>query len=249
MSDKLRIDELKEVFKNRAFTSEELFKFYSKEEPDLKKSTFRWRVHRLKNDGIINSPKRGLYVTGSKRTFKPVIDKKLYSLHKKVKNQFPYSDMCIWETTWLNSHMIHQAITNNIIVEIDKEASTVAFAFLKESMKNVYLNPGKYEIENYILSGQSNVIIKNLVIESPIEDLENIQIPRIEKIIVDLFADNELFITYQGRELRNIYKEFFQKYSINQSTLNRYANRRNIRDRLITFLKEETEIENEKIYL
>lgn len=76
-----------------------------------------------------------------------MIDKKLYSLYKKIKNQFPYSDMCIWETTWLNKYMVHQVISNNIIVEIDKEAASAILAFLQGSLKNVYLNPGKHEIE------------------------------------------------------------------------------------------------------
>lgn len=245
----MRVHELKEVFKNKPFSSEEFYNFYLQKEPDLKKTTFRWRVYTLKNDGVIYSPKLGLYVIDIKKEFKPSIDKKTDSLYKKIKNQFPYSDLCIWETNWLNNYMVHQAISNNIIVEIDKETAQSALAFLQESLKNIYLNPKKHEVENYILSGQSNIIIKNLVIESPVEEINGVVIPRIEKIIVDLFADNELFVTYQGSELKNIYKEFFNEFNINQSTIKRYATRRNLADELITFLREETTIDNDKIYI
>lgn len=249
MMNKMKVYELKEVFKNKPFTSDEFYDFYLQEEPDLKKTTFRWRVHKLKNDGVIYSPKRGLYVIENKKDFEPVIDKKLYSLYKKIKNQFPYSNMCIWETTWLNKYMVHQVISNNIIVEIDKEAASATLAFLQESLKNAYLNPGKHEIETYIKFGQSNIIIKNLAIDSPVDDIGNITIPRIEKIIVDLFVDDELFVTYQGGELKNIYEEFFNDFKINQSTIKRYATRRSVADRLITFLKEETAINDEQIYI
>lgn len=135
MNSKMRVDELKRKFNNKPFTSEQFYNFYLEEEPDLKNTTFRWRVHSLKNDGVIYSPKRGLYLIESKDDFKPVIDKKLYSLYKKIKNQFPYSDMCIWETTWLNKYMVHQAISNNIIVEIDKEAASATLAFCKGHLK------------------------------------------------------------------------------------------------------------------
>lgn len=249
MSDKMRIAEIKKSFKDKPFTSAELYNFYLQKEFDLKKTTFRWRIHNLKNDGIIYSPKRGLYVTEHKKDFTPLVDKTLYNLYKKIKNQFPYSDMCIWETKWLNNYMIHQSISNNIIVEIDKEAVVAVFAFLQESTENVYLNPKKHEIETYILPGQRNIIIRNLAIDSPVENKKDIIIPRIEKIIVDLFVDKDLYVTYQGGELKNIYAEFFYNFNINQSTLNRYATRRSAADRLIAFLKQETNINNDELYI
>lgn len=67
MSDKMRIDELKEVFNKRPFTSTELFEFYLQKEPDLKKTTFRWRIYNLKNEGVIYNLKRGLYTTEGKK--------------------------------------------------------------------------------------------------------------------------------------------------------------------------------------
>ncbi len=249
MSDKMRVDELKKTFKNKSFTSDELYDFYLQQVPDLKKTTFRWRVHHLKNEGIIYSPKRGLYVTESKKNFEPTIDKKLYTLYKKLKSQFPYSDMCIWETTWLNNYMVHQAMSNNIIIEIDKEAASAAFAFLQEYMNNIYLNPSKQEIERYIQTGQKNIIVKNLAIDSPVEYKGDIVIPRVEKIMVDLFVEDELYVTYQGGELKNIYAELFYNFSINQSTLKRYAMRRSAFNKLITFLKEDVAINNNELYI
>jgi len=157
--------------------------------------------------------------------------------------------MCIWETSWLNNFMVHQPLSSNIILEVDKDASKEVFAYLQESYRNVYLNPGSYEIDYYIISGQNNIIIKNLTITSPLIERENIIIPPIEKIMVDLFADDELFITYQGVELQNIYQEFFRMSNINQSTLKQYANKRHMKTKLISFLKEETEINKEELLI
>ena len=249
MNNKLRIDELRKSFANNPFTKDQLYKLYLEEEPTLKETTFRWRVYNLKKENIMYSIKRGLYIAKKENNFSPPIDKKLKNLYKKIKVKFPYSEISIWDTSWLNKYMVHQARTNNIIIEVDKDVVSSAFAFLQDSMKNVFLNPDKHEIETYMMTGQSNVIVKNFVVESQVETREDIIVPRIEKIMIDLFVEDELYVTYQGAELKNIYEAFFETFSINQSKLNRYATKRKVKERFLTFLKEETQIDKEKIYI
>ena len=249
MNDKLRIEEIKYTFGNKPFTSDDLYRFYQKYDPNLNKNTFRWRVYVLKNDGIINTLKRGAYAIKSKKDFEPIVSKKLGNLYLKVQNQFPYLDMCIWETSWLNNFMVHQVFSSNIILEVDKDAASAVFAFLQGSQKNVFLNPGKNEMEHYISVGQTSIIIKNLTITSPRREIQNIIVPTAEKIMVDLFADDELFATYQGAELKNIYQELFNTYNVNQSTLKQYAHKRHIKAKLIAFLKEETDIAEDELFI
>ena len=62
---------------------------------------------------------------------------------------------------------------------------------------------------------------------SPLTEREGLILPTIEKIMVDLFKDDELFAPYQGAELQNIFQEFFYTYNINQSTLRQYTNKSN----------------------
>jgi len=249
MNDKLKIEEIKNVFGDKPFTGEDLFLFYQKYDPNLNKNTFRWRVYTLKNNGVITTLKRGVYTTKNKKDFEPVVDSKLKNLFSIVQSQFPYIDICIWETSWLNSLMVHQAFSNNIILEIDKDAAPAVFAFLQESHNYVYLNPGKYEVDNYITAGQNNIIIKNLTVTSPLQKIQNITVPTIEKIMVDIFADDELFITYQGAELQNIYLELFRFYNVNRSTLKQYAHKRHKRDQLISFLKKEAKINEDELLI
>ena len=123
------------------------------------------------------------------------------------------------------------------------------FSFLQETKNNVFLNPNRYEVETYLLTGRNNIIVKNLLAESPIQLKDKIYVPKIEKIMVDLFTDKDLFVMYQGKELANIFEAFFESYSINQSTLNRYATKRKVKERLMNFLIEQTSIDKEKIYI
>lgn len=249
MNDKLRAKGIKTFFGEKPFNSDDLYKFYANDEPDLKKTTFRWRVYALKNDGVIIPLKKGVYTTMRKKDFEPVIDMKLVSLYVKVKNQFPYTDMAIWQTSWLNKYTVHQAFSSNIILEVEKDAALAVFSFLQEMYKDIYLTPGRFEVENYIISGQNNIIIKNLTTTSPLTERDDITVPRIEKIMVDIFTDDELFAAYQGAELQNIFQEFFKTFNINQSTLRQYANKRHVKDRLVSFLQKETKIDKEELLI
>lgn len=249
MSGKLRGKGIKTFFGDKPFSSDDLYNFYAIEEPDLKKTTFRWRIYALKNDGVIIPLKKGVYTTRSKKDFEPVTDKEIISLFMKVKDHFPYTDIAIWQTSWLNNYMLHQAFSNNIILEVEKDAAPAVFGFLQELYRDIYLNPAKFEMENYIRSSQNSIIIKNLTMTSPLTERDDITVPRIEKIMVDVFTDEDLFAIYQGAELQNIFQEFFETFNINQSTLRQYANKRHVKDRLISFLQNETKIDKEELLI
>ncbi|PRO65860.1 DUF6577 family protein [Alkalicoccus urumqiensis] len=249
MNDKFRVEQMKERFKNKSFTSQDLYQFYLKYEPKLKQNTFRWRIYTLKQAGIISSVKRGTYRLESKKAFSPLINLSLKRMYNKIKVNFPYIEVSIWETNWLADYMIHQPRTDNIIIEVDKEAVEAVFALFQETKSNVFLNPNKHDVETYLMTGKRNIVVKNLVVESPIQLQDKIYVPKIEKIIVDLFVDKDLFIMYQGQELANIYEAFFETYSINQSTLNRYATKRKVKERLIDFIIKQTSIDKNNIYI
>lgn len=249
MKDKFRIEQIKERFKNKPFTSKELYQFYLDYEPELKQNTFRWRIYNLKQAGIISSVKRGTYRLESKKAFTPPINLSLKRIYNKIKEKFPYIEISIWETNWLANYMIHQPRTDNIIIEVDKDAMESVFALFQETKSNVFLNPNKHDVETYLMTGKSNIVVKNLVVESPIQLQDKIYVPKIEKIIVDLFVDKDLFIMYQGQELANIYEALFETYSINQSTLNRYATKRKVKERLVDFIIQQTSIDKNNIYI
>ena len=62
--------------------------------------------------------------------------------------------------------------------------------------------------------------------EAPVTSFDNVAIPRLEKILVDLVCEKDLFVSFQGEELRNIYHRVLKDYDVSLSTLRRYARRR-----------------------
>jgi hypothetical protein len=55
-------------------------------------------------------------------------------------------------------------------------------------------------------------------------------------MLVDLTTDKEL-VSFQGNEIYHIYKNAFDKYTVNQQTMLRYAGRKNKREEIENILK------------
>jgi DNA-binding PadR family transcriptional regulator len=195
--------------------------------PELSEGTITVYLSKLKKAGIINNPERGVYSITDKQIFNPEINLNLKEVYNKIHKEFPFIDVCVWNTKWLNDLMRHQPFKNHIIIEVEKEAEEQIFNAISEWNKNVYFNPNEEILERYISSNTEEVtIIKNLVTESPTAKNNKIAIPTLEKILVDIIIDKELFAAQQG-ELDFIYMAAFNKYDINKAKMKRYAIRRN----------------------
>ncbi len=242
----LKADEIKEHFKDEKFSLKDLYNYYCKFEPDLKETTFRWRVYQLKNAGVIRNISRGIYEVGVERLFNPKINKNIKRISRKIKKEFPYTNFAIWDTSWLSNYMIHQPLTNNIILEVESASLGAVFDVIYSIEKNVLLDPNKLEIERYMLKGESNIILKTLTAEAPIAKKDGLTIPKIEKILVDLFTYKDLYIMYQGKEKVNIFENVYNEFTINNSTLKRYAVKRGVYEEIYNFIKFNTNIELEK---
>jgi DNA-binding PadR family transcriptional regulator len=195
--------------------------------PDLSESTITVYLSKLKKAGIINNPERGVYSITDKQIFNPEINQNLKKIYNKIHKDFPFIDVCVWNTKWLNNLMRHQPFKNYTIIEVEKEAEEQIFNAISEWNKNVYFNPNEEILERYISSNSEGVtIVKNLVTEAPTTKNNKIEIPTLEKVLVDIIIDKELFAAQQG-ELDFIFKSAFDKYDINKAKMKRYAIRRN----------------------
>ncbi|WP_034888732.1 DUF6577 family protein [Gillisia sp. Hel_I_29] len=225
-------NKLIEAFKERgSFDRDELFQFYLDFEPDLKESTFSWRIYDLKKKDIIKTIGRGLYVISYKPKYKPVLSDNVLKIVRKTNERFEQIHYAIWENQWLNEFTQHQVSNQMIVVEVEKEFTESLYYYLNDSLKmDFFLNPDEKEIEFYISESSVPIVVKHLVTRAPISKLKDkknvVPVATLEKIMVDLFADENLFHFYQGSELINIYEKILDRYSINFTKLFSYAKRR-----------------------
>ena len=223
---------LLQTFKTRRyFNRKELFDFYNSFEPGVKERTVDWRIYKLKSDNIIKPVKRGIYTISDKPDYLPKISDQHLKIAKKLINHFSEIDYCTWSTEWLSEFTVNQATNNLIIIEVEKEFIESVFYYLKDNVKNnVYIEADQKTINYYVFESIEPIVIKKLITRSPTRKIKTnhllMNIPTLEKILVDIFTDNKLFSHYQDSELRNIFEIALQNYPINFTKLFSYAARR-----------------------
>ncbi|MCX6325624.1 MAG: hypothetical protein NT144_03070 [Bacteroidia bacterium] len=238
------IERLKKEFEGKAsFSREALFAFYQQFEPDLNDSTFRWRLSQLKEKKIITSISRSLYTLDYKPVFKPEIGDIEKKIFHKIEKQFPDLKYCIWSTKVVSEFMLHIPGKYIIILQVERDASEPVFEFLKvQNFGRVYIQPEEKEIDRYIFETEQSIVLQSLVSRAPTQRVGGAFTITIEKLIVDLFSDKNLFLAFQGSELVHIVNNAFQRYSINFTKLIHYAGRRRRGKDIKQLLLEKTDI-------
>ncbi|HOE39107.1 MAG TPA: hypothetical protein PLG05_07260 [Bacteroidales bacterium] len=146
-------------------------------------------------------------------------------INSKLKDQFPFVDFCLWSSDFIMPFMHHIPELNYIYIDVEREATEAVFHFLKnELQKPVFFRPSKEEYQRYIVGNQA-IIIRALISESPLLSLNNMKVPTIEKILVDIVGDIE-FDFLQGTEILYFYQNVLDSKKINKRKLFRYATRR-----------------------
>lgn len=180
----------------------------------------------------------GVYSLEDKTTFRPAFDESQCDLYRSLREDFPYSDLCIWSTSIFSEFMTHQPFQLYAIVDVDADTVTGIFYAMQDMGLPVFIADDAHLIERYGNQQNEIYIIKSLVTQAPVLQLDEIVTTTLEKALVDLFCDIELYNAYQGNERNTIFKEAFNKYTVNLSKLLRYADRRGKKDRLTEYLKK-----------
>jgi hypothetical protein len=207
-------------------------------------------LYTLEKRSIIRKIDRGIYTLGNdqpnhqlQKKFIPTFSTELGVLSNSIKAAFPFVEYLIWETKILHEFMLHQPGQNQIILETEKETADSVFNFLNDQHGGkVFLQPDRVTFERYILPRTDNIIVSNLITQSPHQKVNDIPCPKIEKILVDIYADDEKFYVFQGQELIHIFETVFDRYQISEKALFRYADRRKVGIKLHTFVNRKTKI-------
>lgn len=212
--------------------------FYRTFEPEVKKTTVNWRIYNLVQEGILNRVGRGKFSLVKSDAYIPEISNKLTSAYKKIKSDFPFLTVCLWNTSVLNEFMLHQPGRYYQLIEVEKDAMEGIFYYLKDRNYSVFMEPSEQLIRRYMIDEKEPWIVKPLVSEAPIQLVNGFPTVTIEKLLVDIFCDPVIFNAQQGSEMNQIFKEAFEKYTISESKMLRYASRRRKKLELNAYLDQ-----------
>ena len=245
----LQIPALRNVLSGRTtIPKTELRNFYQAQSPSFNEQLFRRALYALEAKGILLPLGAGMYAvkekTSSKAYFSYTPSKQLSSLDQVLRRAFPYLDYLCWETSLLHEFMTHQPGQSVYIVEVEKDACESVFNRLREKFSSrVFLKPTRNIMEMYVLHQTDPIIVIPLISQSPSTSHKGIPFPKLEKILVDTFADDNIFYAFQGEELSNIFTRVFDTYWVNERTMFRYASRRKTGKKLAEFIHKKTKIQ------
>lgn len=192
----------------------------------------------LKNGELIKES-WGTYIipTQRKRLFIPVPSKEIRDINHLLKEEFPYTNICAWDPQIIVPFMQNIPHLNMLIVEIERIAMEPAFNLLQEkvSERRVIFNPSSEDYARYV-SGFPSIIVKPLISQAPLIDFGGINMPRLEKVMVDIIGDIE-FDFARERELYIIIENLLSSFDVNYKALYRYADRRSRRSQVDSLLK------------
>lgn len=126
-------------------------------------------------------------------------------------------DFCIYE------------MGRNLVVETPKRECEHAVKTLKEKFQDVVLITKAYgmleDLHDFIL-------VKQMISESPVFEMEEIPVPVLEKQLVDLSTD-KMFNHKDIKERGLAFQHAFETYNVNKSRMVRYAARKGKKEEII----------------
>ena len=221
---------------NKEFRTQDLLSRFAGE-TGVSEKTLSWTLHRLVSERKLFRIGRGRYTTEPKQVFCPRPNAKAVRLYKRLKAEFPLLSLCVYNGEILAELQHHLSYNNNIYIETERDAAEAVFHFLQDCGERTFLTPKEEWISTYIHLDKKSVIVKPLVSESPLQEVQGVKMPEIEKLLVDIQCDKNFFYL-QGQESVYIMDHAFAMYAIHINRLLRYAGRRNIKSKIEDYIKQ-----------
>ena len=228
--------EMSKKFGHTSFSRADLLREIKRLKPDYNENSLNKSLARLVERGYFMRVAKGVFVV-------PQLNRPTYSYEGKysniddikafIKTQFPLIDYLVFETVQLNEFFNHQIAVNTIFVETEKEATEAIFESFSEVHASVLFSPSPALYHRY--GKNDSIIVRPLPCRYPQNTGDKHGIS-LEKLIVDLFANELLKDFLNSADYPEAMEEMFLLYQINETKLFRYAKTRRVDAQLLEVL-------------
>lgn len=213
---------------DKTIVRKELMQWFISAYPDGSTRSMDFTLKQMVDHGTLIRTKNGVFCLAEdvKPIYRPVVNDEMKSLLAAVKEQYPYTTCALWQASELGSFMQHVPNLNMLILEVESAAAEAVYEDVRGMAdgRKVLLNPSEREYRLYA-SGERTLLVKNMISESPVQTVDGVVVPMLEKILVDATVSPELGFA-RGGEIYTIYENADERYRIGRKTMLRYASRR-----------------------
>lgn len=201
-------------------------------------------ISNLLSSGRIRRVGRGVYVAADGRErprYKNTLSDTASACRDIVAKRFPLLDFRVWNLASINEFLNHQLTGEITFVEVENDGCEFVFEELSELLPGsmVLLKPRMEEVVRY--GRKRTVVVIALISESPKLDSDPHGLA-LEKLVVDMFANRLLRELLPAGDYPEAVSEMLTKYAISETTLLRYARRRNKEAEISSFIENETAV-------
>lgn len=202
---------------------------YREREPEISRTTVRWRLTVMRSAGVVTSVGRGVYRLEGGRDFRPRATPALRAVAALVERTIPEDeDRCVWTTSWIRRFAGRHALPQTFVVQVPRERVAEVARVLREASPDA-----------------AAAVVEPFVQGSPMRRTGTAPLPRIEKLLVDAYC---LFArdggqatglrdrTAAAQAAEDAIVAAAHTVGVNRSTALRYARNRGVREEMETLL-------------
>lgn len=226
-------------YKNKTITTAEIVNDLSQIYLNVNRNTIIWNLNEMIKRGDIIKIGRGKYFF-SNESFQefmmPVLDdvKQVVDI---ISTQFKYVKIVLTDSKWLSDYLVQQPFATVVKIEVNAPAVEAVVNLLRKEGVKAFSTSEVVDADKYFSETRIFVIDK-IRFNNPTKKYENnVFIAKLEKVMVDVACDCEVFKQYQGWELENFYANVTEKCAVNFSTIIKYASSRGRKERIISLLE------------
>ena len=207
----------------------------------VSRKTIIWKINQLIKAEQVVRVGRGVYLIAYKRKFKQIVSVAAGQACKVLADKLKYLEVTLTDTGSLGELMVLQPFSSVINMEVKKTAVNAVVSTLRKEKIPAYRKNDYPKLERYVESNQPILVRPELSVNPTLPKDKNVRLATLEKILVDLVCDADIYGQYQDNELINIYRNATDLYAVNYSQILKYAAARGKKDDVINNLQETSE--------
>lgn len=232
------IVEMKRRFGRGDVALDRIVAYYREHEPEISRTTVRWRMTVLRSAGVVTAVARGVYRLERSRDFLPRPTTPIREAAGVLDCVLPEdAKYCVWTTSWIRRFAGRGVLPAVLVAQVPRE--------------------GLAEASMALRARGFEGVVEPYVVGSPMRRTFKVPMPKIEKLVVDaycLFARDggaaAGIVETSAASARTAVAEAIgvavRTCGINRSTALRYARNRGVKDEMERLLDAAAEVERKR---
>ena len=225
--------------RGKIYPRKELISIMKNDNSEMSDNSLIWMIGYLVKCGKLVHVGRNQYALSDRKkaVYSPMYSQYASDIMDRIANKYPAIGFTVFESVLLNEFLNHLIARNTVFVQTERDTSAFIFDFIRENIQsNALYKPSERDYSRYWRPDM--IIVLDWTSQAPLSLTAPHDITP-EKMLVDIYCDKTIRLTYRGSEYKSIVNAVYDRYHVDTVRLLRYAGRRNKAEEIKVFLPGE----------